>query len=427
MLHSHHVWCLDALLRRRLRGYVLAVRQRLSACVGVASATLGGRRLTRTLIRGNPLMSAFQDVSYETLALRWGSIVQSMPIEDVLISEVQDPLLSRAKGVNKAHLQTLLEADIELPPIVVHRPSKRLVDGLHRLRAEQQRGATHVKARFFDGSHNEAFALAVHLNVVHGLPLSLHDRKNAAVTLLRSEPGWSDRLIGKLAGLSHKTIAKLRASSTGDGTHLNDDRRVGRDGRVRPVAAVEGRYRAAEAISADPGASLRQIARLAGVSLATARDVRIRLQRGEAPVTQHMQDQVPTSIPPSPSDTGPLSTVVNIDSSRLVLARDNSAGTALATAPPTNTLRRGAALLGRLRNDPALRFSNTGRILLRNLANSVREINECSDSASSIPAHCTAAIAELARINAEAWNKLANDIDRIGRQDAATSTARIAR
>ncbi len=77
----------------------------------------------------------------------------------------------------------------------------RVIDGLHRVRAAQLAGRLEIDIEYFDGTDNEAFALSVHLNVGHGLPLGMEDRKSAASIILsknaeavgpvRSSSGWA--------------------------------------------------------------------------------------------------------------------------------------------------------------------------------------------------------------------------------------------
>ncbi|MFE3193073.1 ParB N-terminal domain-containing protein [Nocardia sp. NPDC059240] len=109
----------------------------------------------------------------------------------------------------------LTESSTPLPAIIVHRRTMRVVDGAHRLAAAKELGHETIAVRFFDGSENEAFVLAVHANIAHGLPLSLAERKAAARRLVLSHPQWSDRLIADVAGLSHKTVSAERRRTAG--------------------------------------------------------------------------------------------------------------------------------------------------------------------------------------------------------------------
>lgn len=103
----------------------------------------------------------------------------------------------RLSGENADHAQLLAQIEGRLPPIVVHRASMRVIDGMHRLRAARQRGDTHVDVHFFDGDAAEAFVLAVELNNAHGLPLSLADRKAAAKRIMVDQPRLSDGRIAR--------------------------------------------------------------------------------------------------------------------------------------------------------------------------------------------------------------------------------------
>jgi len=62
-----------------------------------------------------------------------------------------------------------------------------------------------------------------------------------------------------------------------DGVIVGLDRRVGRDGRTRPVQAGEVRDRIREALEQNPTGSLRVIAAIAGASPETVRTVKSRL------------------------------------------------------------------------------------------------------------------------------------------------------
>jgi uncharacterized protein YerC len=268
----------------------------------------------------------------------------------------------------------LARIDARLPPILVHRPSMRVIDGMHRLGAAVLRGDELIEVRFFDGSERETFVLGVLSNIAHGLPLSLADRLAAAERIIAAEPAWSDRAIAAAAGLGARTIANIRRR-----IRIQSDSevraRTGRDGRVRPLDSAEGRLRASRIIRERPSASLREVAREAGVSPSTVRDVRRRLQRGEDPVPRPRQRRNAESAPPPQS--------------------------------PDLT----AILLG-LQNDPALRFSESGRLLLRWIFSRSIRNGERLDVIDKVPPHCTYIIANVARSCADEWLRLAERLER---------------
>jgi hypothetical protein len=240
----------------------------------------------------------------------------------------------RQAGVDAEHTRMLAGVDGRLPAIIVHRASMRVIDGSHRLGAALLRGDEVIEVRFFDGSEQEAFVLAVQTNIAHGLPLSLADRTRAAERIVGSHPEWSDRAVAAVAavtGLGARTVGNVRRRlSVGSGEEVRA--RTGRDGRVRPLDKAEGRLRASAVIRQRPGASLREVAREAGVSPSTVRDARKRIERGEDPVP---------SVRRGRGDGG-------VGSFREV-----------------GESRRLASMLQGLHSDPSLRFTESGRSLLR--------------------------------------------------------------
>ncbi|MCE7004265.1 ParB N-terminal domain-containing protein [Kibdelosporangium philippinense] len=216
------------------------------------------------------------------------------PCEPVVITSLRPADSPRLQGEDADHIRMLAESELPLPPIVVHRPSMRIVDGVHRVKAAISRGRQTVEARFVEGTDEEMFLLAVRLNLAHGLPLSLYDRRAAAARILISHPQWSDRAIAAATGLAAKTVSGIRRDSAADVASL----RIGRDGKRRPLSSVEGRRSAGELVKANPRMPLRQIAKQAGISLGTAADVRERVLRGEDPVpAKHRAKQAAEPIP----------------------------------------------------------------------------------------------------------------------------------
>lgn len=116
----------------------------------------------------------------------------------------------RSGGLNEDHARALAETDADFPPILVQRSSRRVWDGLHRLRAEQIRGRDTIAVRFFDGDDAAAFVAGVRANITHGLPLSLTDRRAAAGRIIQLYPAWSNRAIAFCTGISDKTVGAIR-------------------------------------------------------------------------------------------------------------------------------------------------------------------------------------------------------------------------
>ncbi|WP_395570344.1 helix-turn-helix domain-containing protein [Streptomyces sp. BK79] len=301
----------------------------------------------------------------------------------------------RLAGEDAQHVRVLAESDLDWPPITVHRPTMRVVDGVHRVRAARLRGEERIAACFVDGTAEDAFVLAVRLNTRHGMPLSRADRAAAAARLIESRPGWSNRRIAEIVGVSPTTIATLRARSTGLNGQLNAG--AGRDGRVRPLGAgaAEGRRRAVRVIRSRPGASLREIAAEAGVAVATARDVRQRLRRGEDPVPPRLR-----AAERRGSGDG--------EASRAAGTPTAGNGSPVVALPPEPAAHAGTRSL---RNDPSLRSSEAGRTLLRTWSAHVTDAGQWQWLADSVPAHRLSDAAWAARRCAEQWLRFARDLE----------------
>jgi ParB-like chromosome segregation protein Spo0J len=318
----------------------------------------------------------------------------------------------RVHGQDDEHIRRLVGSDAQLPPIIVHRSTMRVIDGMHRLRAAQARGNTVIDVRFFDGSAVDAFAVAVQSNVMHGLPLTRDDRTTAAKRLIAECPSWSDRLIASVSGLSARTVRTLRRES---GTASVVAARIGRDGRRRPVDPVAGRMAASRIVSERPDAPLREIARKAGISPMTAQDVRDRIRRGEDPIpAQHH----PRTRPAPRSDAGRQAPDADIrgQSGPTPCASRPTADQSLATSDRLARGARGsqkpdiATVLDNLVRDPSLRFTDSGRTLLQWLTRHSAALPRWADLAPTVPSHCTYIIAGLARQCADEWRNFADEL-----------------
>ncbi|ASL18401.1 ParB-like nuclease domain protein (plasmid) [Mycobacterium intracellulare subsp. chimaera] len=333
----------------------------------------------------------------------------------MLVSRLRGHLSVRSRGLDHSHVKMLAECSDLLPPIVVHSGSMRVIDGLHRLRAAELRGRDQIDVALFDGTEEEAFALSALLNVRQGLPLPLQDRKAAAVKILRSSAGWSDRVVASVVGLSPRSIASIRQCSTGDSRQL--DHRIGRDGKARPVDPVAGRLRAARLLAENPELSLRPLARAAEISISTARDVRLRLRNGDDPVPTRLRRSLNISSLGSPenkSNTGPWTRPGEHRG-----AEDETVSVVPEVREPVegdlprveNRTVSFDLSLERLKRDPAVRSNEAGRNLVRQLVAARLVVKYCQQVLPFAPPHCLGTVADLAQIQVEAWQQLAASAD----------------
>jgi hypothetical protein len=148
----------------------------------------------------------------------------------------------------------------------------------------------------FEGTAEEALVEAVRANVTHGLPLTLRERRSAAMAVVAAHRDWSDRLIARTCGLSAATVTKVRAAAdlSRAAPVVSIARRLGADGRYRPTAPGTIRSRVLEALSERPGASLREIAATANCSPTTVRAIRQRLD--QTPTANAASVQFPTRL-----------------------------------------------------------------------------------------------------------------------------------
>ncbi|MCC3650370.1 MULTISPECIES: ParB/RepB/Spo0J family partition protein [Streptomyces] len=325
------------------------------------------------------------------MALTGHAQIDQLMVVEVEISSLSTAGSPRTSGADPEHVETLAEVQTPLPPITVHRSTMRVIDGLHRVRAAELRGQRKIAARFFEGDEADAFVLAVESNVTHGLPLTTADRKRAAGRIIASHPQWSDRMIASVTGIAPGTVAEIRRRRPGG--RAGEVSRIGQDGRVRPVNGTEGRRLASRLIAQDPSLSLRQVARAASISPETVRDVRNRMMRGEDPLP------------------GPRRGNRKRANGAEVPAAGRG-GLRPAAVACRNPVQDRAAVLDRLRADPALRFSETGRTLLRLLTVHMMSPEEWDAIIDKVPPHCGGVVARLAGECAEMWAEFAQRVER---------------
>lgn len=298
-------------------------------------------------------------------------------VSRILLDSLNLDFTLRQAPVNAEHVQILAGIDEELPPIVVHAPTGRVIDGIHRVRAALTQQRRYISAILYDGSEDDAFAVAVRLNTAHGLPLSRAERSAAAERILRTHPQWSNRMIAGIAGLSEATVRARRQDVPEPRGHI----RVGRDGRVRPVNAAEARLRVSRLLAERPTASAREIARQAGVSPNTVLDVRRRLAQGREPAATRGRDE----------ETGP--------------------------AAPSDLERTTETMLVNLMADPSIRLSDRGRLLIRWMRANREALS--TEVVCAVPDHWSVPVAKLARAYSVFWQDLAQELEHRPRRSTA--------
>lgn len=327
-----------------------------------------------------------------------GSLFHNAAVSDVSrvpIASLNFSIAVRV-GEDAQHVRVLAGVEDPLPPIVVHRSSRSVIDGLHRLRARALSGEPDIDVVYFDGTWSDAYVFGVRANISHGLPLSIEEREGAAARILADFPQWSDRAIASAAGLTARAVRGLRSSS--GGAESESTVRIGRDGRARPLDAAAGRRAAWELLQEEPGIPIRELARRAGVSVGTACDVRKRARTGVDPLPDGLRSRERLAQSPGP-------------------APHEAVGEG-SSAPEE---RR--ASLRILTMDPSLRLRTHGRSLLRWLDVATATVDHRAAVVEGVPAHCVPAVVELARASAQMLTQLAEEFENPERLRAADSAS----
>lgn len=118
-------------------------------------------------------------------------------------------------ATNVREMVHALEAGIELPPILVDRASKRVVDGFHRVYAARRRGGDEatIRAELRDYADDAAiFAEAMWINARHGRRLTPWDR--ARCILLARKLGVSDEETAARLQITRERLAEFAMERT---------------------------------------------------------------------------------------------------------------------------------------------------------------------------------------------------------------------
>jgi hypothetical protein len=319
------------------------------------------------------------------------NVIDNLPETNVPVSSLVPGFHLRQDGTSAAHVRLLADAagSVRLPSILVQKRGLRIIDGMHRVEVAKLRSEWVINARIVDCTDEQALVLAVRSNTLHGLPLTRSDRISSAKRILTAHPDWSDRAVAGITGLSAKAIASIRNSSAGDMQFTG--KRLGRDGKRRPVMPGEGRLRAAEYIRTHPEASLREVSRETDVSLGTVHDVRDKLRREEADDSPRAE---PCPAVPPAHQVRPLL---------------HPAGTSIHRIPrsckPAGFAWSEVSV--KLTRDPAIRYTEGGRAFLRWMAVHSMQADEWQEFIDAIPQRWLEDVHKIATSMSEEWQQFA--------------------
>jgi transposase-like protein len=273
--------------------------------------------------------------------------------------------------------------------------------------AASLQGRDTIDVIFFHGPAEDVFLRAVEQNVTHGLPLSLADRKAAALRIVMSHPHLSNGAIAQATGLATKTVEAVRKGSAD--RPETSAKRVGRDGKLRPLDSSDARRKAAELLTEQPRLSVRDVARAVGMSPATVLDVRRRLSQGESPIPQGAaaDTQAVTAAAPARAFDNADGTY---DSA---LDKAPAAKSGQETTPGARGPEAGnpAATVEKLLRDPSFRGNEHGKAILRLLHVNAIAAGRLQATAEGVPPHCVLAVLWLARQYSKMWACFAQELE----------------
>lgn len=160
--------------------------------------------------------------------------------------ERDESLQMRVKRTNRELAREYAEAmkrGVVFPPVVLFVDEQErywIGDGWTRIAATDSLALSEIEADVRPGGRRAAFVHALGANDDHGARRTRQDKLNAIKKAL-ADPEirqQSDREIGRMCGVDHKTVGKVRAED--EAGALFDTARRGRDGKTRRVPGKVG-------------------------------------------------------------------------------------------------------------------------------------------------------------------------------------------
>lgn len=165
----------------------------------------------------------------------WRPLIPVHPACELIRRMTADELDDLALDIQKNGL---------IQPIVVWRANDsepyQLLDGRSRLdaMASLPGGAALIKEALrlpvYKGASTDPFRYVLSVNA-HRRHLTPAEKRETVERLLRSNPAASNRSVGQIAGVDHKTVAVVRATSEATGAIPQLPTRTGADGKTRPA------------------------------------------------------------------------------------------------------------------------------------------------------------------------------------------------
>lgn len=141
------------------------------------------------------------------------------------------------------------ERNANFPPLVVgflcgsieaKQGNAFLIDGFHRYEAAKRQNAKRIDVYCKDyASLDEMYIYALRHNIVHGLPLTREDRTAAIATIILKKPSATLKELARLCGVSKSTVDRIRKELSHLGKLKLDGTTTGEDGKQRKQKYAE--------------------------------------------------------------------------------------------------------------------------------------------------------------------------------------------
>ncbi len=125
--------------------------------------------------------------------------METVSVHDLLLDRTLSPRRGGTDPEVVEHYAGIFK-EVIWPPILVHRPTHKLLDGWHRVEAAQRAGVYALAVQWVDAKEEELFALAVKANLGHGVRLTREERYQAIARLRRES--WTEERIAETLGCS---------------------------------------------------------------------------------------------------------------------------------------------------------------------------------------------------------------------------------
>ena len=131
--------------------------------------------------------------------------METVSVHDLIFDRTINP---RLNGVDQEVVEFYagIFNDVVWPPVLVHQPSNKLLDGWHRVEAAKRAGVYALPVQWVEAKDEDLFALAVKANLGHGVNLKKEERLKAVARLQRE--GWTNERIATFLGFSLTMVNK---------------------------------------------------------------------------------------------------------------------------------------------------------------------------------------------------------------------------